>query len=104
MKDALGVLYSRINGLTGFIILTWLLKNFRKNQFSSTYLLTINIHIPFETFYHFKYVVNETFMKVPVTQNDDTDSRFRKFKSYGPCAKNFDKKKGENQIFEEMFS
>ena len=77
MKDALGVLYSRINGLTGFIILTWLLKNFRKNQFSSTYLLTINIHIPFETFYHFKYVVNEPFMKVPVTQNDDTDLRFR---------------------------
>ncbi len=29
---------------------------------------------------------------------------FRKFKSYGPCAKNYDKKKGENQIFEEMFS
>ena len=52
-------------------------KNLGKNQFSSTYLLTINIHIPFETFYHFKYVVNEPFMKVPVTQNDDTDLRFR---------------------------
>ena len=83
MKDALGVLYSRINALTGFIIWTWFLKNFRKNQFSSTYLLTINMHIPFETFYHFKYAVKESFMKVPVTQNDDTDLRFRKFKSYG---------------------
>jgi hypothetical protein len=76
MKDAMGDLYSRINGLTGFIILTRLLKNFWKNQFSSTYHLFFNIHIPFETFYHFKYVVNETFMKVPVTQNDDTDLRF----------------------------
>ncbi len=58
-------------------------KNLGKNQFSSTYHLIINIHIPFETFYHFKYVVNEPFMKVPVTQNDDTELRFRKFKSYG---------------------
>ena len=77
---------------------------FWKKSFSDIYNLTINIHCLIETFYHFKYVFNEPFMKVPVTQNDDTDSRFRKFKSYGPCTKKFDKKKGENQIFEEMFS
>ena len=77
---------------------------FWKKSFSDIYNLTINIHCLIETFYHFKYVFNEPFMKVPVTQNDDTGSRFRKFKSYGPCTKNFDKKKGENQIFEEMFS
>ena len=59
-------------------------KKFWKKSFSYIYNLTINIHIPFETFYYFKYVVNEPFMKVPVTQNDDTDLRFRKFKSYGP--------------------
>ena len=77
---------------------------FWKKSFSDIYNLTINIHCLIETFYHFKYVFNEPFMKVPVTQNDDTDSRFRKFKSYGPCTKMFDKKKGENQIFEEIFS
>ena len=77
---------------------------FWKKSFSDIYNLTINIHCLIETFYHFKYVFNEPFMKVPVTQNDDTDSRFRKFKSYGPCTKNFDEKKGENQIFEKMFS
>ena len=77
---------------------------FWKKSFSDIYNLTFNIHCLIETFYHFKYVFNEPFMKVPVTQNNDTDSRFRKFKSYGPCTKNFDKKKEENQIFEEMFS
>ena len=66
--------------------------------------LTINKYIPIETFYCPKYVFNEPFMKVPVTQNDDTHLRFRKFKTYGPCTKKFEKKKRENQNFEEMFS
>ena len=59
--------------------------------------LTINKYIPIETFYCPKYVFNEPFMKVPVTQNDDTHLRFRKFKTYGPCTKKFEKKKRENQ-------
>ena len=66
--------------------------------------LTINKYIPIETFYCPKYVFNDPFMKVPVTQNDDTHLRFRKFKTYGPCTKKFEKKKRENQNFEEMFS
>ena len=43
-------------------------------------------------------------MKFPVTQNDDRDLKFRKYKTYGPWTKKFDKKNGENQMFEEMFS
>ena len=36
-------------------------------------------------------------MKVPVTQNDDTLLRFRKFITYDPCTKKFEKKKRENE-------
>ena len=43
-------------------------------------------------------------MEVPKVQNDDTDWGFRKFKTYGPCTKKFDKKKCENKNMEEMFS
>ena len=43
-------------------------------------------------------------MKVPVTQNDDTHLRFRKFKTYGPCTKKFDKKKSELKEFDEIFN
>ena len=59
------------------------LKILKKSIFYSTYHLTINKYIPIKTFYCPKCVFNEPFMKVPVTQNDDTDLRFRKFKSYG---------------------
>ena len=105
MKDAMGVLYSRVNGLTGNLLFGHgCQKNFGKNQFASTYHLTINKHIPTETFYNPKFVVKEPFMEVPKVQNDDTDWGFRKFKTYGPCTKKFDKKKSENKNMEEMFS
>ena len=37
---------------------------FWKKSFSYIYNLTINIHCLIETFYHFKYVFNEPFIKV----------------------------------------
>ena len=105
MKDAMGILYSRINGLTGNLLFGHgCQKNFGKNQFASTYHLTINQHIPTQTFYHPKFVVKDPFIKVPNVQNDDTDWGFRKFKTYGPCTKKFDKKKGDKKNFEDMFS
>ena len=96
MKDTMGILYSRKNGLLGNLLFGHGCQSkFKTNEYASTYHLAMNKHIPTETFYNSKYRVNTPFMHQPNPVVDNGDWGFRKFKTYGQCTKKFDKKKDE---------
>ncbi len=94
MKDAMGILYSRINGLTGNLLFGHgCQKNFKKNDLASVYHLSINRKIPTKTFLNSHWKLDENFKHFPKKDRDYSDWGFRKYKEYGKFTKKFDKKK-----------
>ena len=94
MKDAMGVLYSRINGLTGNLLFGHgCQKNFKKNDLASVYHLSINRKIPTKTFLDSHWKLDENFKNFPKKDRDYSDWGYRKYREYGKFTKKFDKKK-----------
>lgn len=66
-------------------------RKFNKNEFASTYHLTMNEKIRTETFYNPRYVVTKPFKKQPNIFYDNKDMGYRRFKKYDIFTKAIDK-------------